>query len=135
MIKNDGKILELKKQIDIKRQKLKEIEKFSPVTNLSLEFNSVRININTLNKAKIIELMVKLNAELLSSKDLGIEGNYMISGFTLMDWITDLRAKLTQLSKREEENKLKQMESKLDQLLSDEKKTELELDEIAELLK
>lgn len=36
---------------------------------------------------------------------------------------------------KKEESDLKKMESKLDKLLSDDKKTELEIDEIAALLK
>lgn len=50
-------------------------------------------------------------------------------------WIKDIKSKLSVLALKREENDLKKMESKLDKLLSEDKKTELEIDEIAALLK
>ena len=46
----------------------------------------------------------------------------------------EFKPKLVSCLKKEESD-LKKMESKLDKLLSDDKKTELEIDEIAALLK
>ncbi|MFB0830237.1 hypothetical protein [Brevibacillus laterosporus] len=43
-----------------------------------------------------------------------------------MDWIKDLKSKLDIVRRKEEEHKLKVMETKLHQLLSNEKKVELE---------
>ncbi|GFN32439.1 hypothetical protein PCURB6_26990 [Paenibacillus curdlanolyticus] len=48
-----------------------------------------------------------------------------MSGYHIEDWIADLKAKLDFLNVKEEERKLKAMEDKLDQLLSDEKKVEM----------
>jgi hypothetical protein len=79
--------------------------------------------------------MVKVNLYSMSAKDLKLDEDYIISGYKPDEWITDMKAKLDILSKKDEERKLKAMEEKLDKLLSDEKKTELELNEIAEFLK
>ena len=46
-----------------------------------------------------------------------------------------MKARLEVIATKREENNLKAMETKLDKLLSEDKKTELELDSIAELLK
>ena len=78
--------------------------------------------------------MVEINMYLLSAKDLGVESDYDISGFKATDWITDLKAKLDDIKKKEEEKKLKLMEDKLTQLLSEDKKTELEIEELANML-
>jgi hypothetical protein len=131
---NDTKIMELKKQIEIKKEKLKKSEKFSPVTNCSLEFEGKRHNIHALQKPQIVELLVKLNTYNLSAKDLGLVNEFKIGGFSADEWITDLRAKLDFASRKEEEIKLKAMESKLHQLLSNDKKVELEIEEIANML-
>jgi len=48
--------------------------------------------------------------------------------------LTDIKAKLDFVSRKEEENKRKAMEAKLHQLLSNEKKIELEIDEIIKSL-
>lgn len=133
---NDSKILTLKKQIIEKRNMLDKIKKrFSPVTNCSIELEGERYNLNVLQKEQLIFLMVRLNTHRLSAADLGILDDYVISGYKIEDWITDIKAKLEVISRVEEERKLKVMEDKLTQLLSNEKKVELEIDEIASLLK
>ena len=70
----------------------------------------------------------------MSAADLGLD-KFEISGYDLNDWITDVKARLEVIATKREENNLKAMETKLDKLLSEDKKTELELDSIAELLK
>jgi hypothetical protein len=132
---NDQKILELKKQIAEKKKKIGKSQKFVPITNCSIELDGIRNNIQVLGKEQIISLLVKLNALATSAKELGLLDEYKISGFNIMDWITDLKSKLDLISRKDEEQKLKMMEAKLDQLLSNEKKVELEIDEIASMLK
>jgi hypothetical protein len=134
-INNDQRILELKKQIEIKKEKLKQSERFSPITNLSIEFEGDRYNLNVLQKQELINLLIRLNIYLISAKDLGIETEYIISGYKLEDWITDIKAKMDILSRKDEERNLKALEDKLTKLLSEDKKVELELNEIADLLK
>ena len=125
---NDSKIMELKKQIEEKKIKLGKSQKFTPITNCSIELDGVRTNIQVLNKEQLTYLLVKLNSYALSAKSLEID--FVISGYHVADWITDIKSKLDFVSRKEEENKLKMMESKLHQLLSNEKKVELEIDEI-----
>ena len=130
---NDKKIMELKKQIEEKKNKVSKSQRFTPITNCSIEVDGIRYNIQVLTKEQLITLMVKLNAYAMSAKDLEVE--YIVSGFEVSDWIQDIKSKLDYVSGKEEENKLRIMEAKLDQLLSNEKKVELELDEIASFLK
>jgi len=125
---NDKKIMELKKQIEEKKIKLGKSQKFTPITNCSIELDGVRVNIQVLNKEQLIILLVKLNSYEKSAKELEID--FVISGYHVIDWILDIKSKLDFVSRKEEENKLKVMESKLHQLLSNEKKVELEIDEI-----
>ncbi|MBD8836252.1 hypothetical protein IFU39_00265 [Paenibacillus sp. CFBP 13594] len=131
---NDSKILELKKQIEEKKKSVSKSKKFTPVTNCSIELDGVRINIQTLTKEQLISLLVKLNSYAASAIDLGLLEQYSISGYNIADWIGDLKSKLEFISSKDEEQKLKIMEAKLDKLLSDDKKVELELDEIANML-
>jgi hypothetical protein len=79
-------------------------------------------------------LLIKLNVYALSMKSLKIE-TLNISGYSIDDWMTDIKLKLDILAQKEEEGKLKALESKLATLLSNDKKTELELDSIEKLLK
>ena len=133
---NDQKIMELKKQIEDKKVKLGKSQKFMPITNCSIEIDGgTRININVLGRDQIISLLVKLNSYAISARELELLNDYKISGYNVMEWIQDLKSKLEFLSRKDEENNLKLMESKLDLLLSSEKKVQLEIDEIESMLK
>lgn len=135
-MKNDDKILELKSQIAVKKEDLRKHNKrFAPLTNCILDFEDVKTNLQVLNKDQLIMLMVKLNSLLVSAKDLKLTEIIMLSGYSLNEWIVDIKNKLDSLSYKEEETKLKSMELALDKLLSNEKKTELEISAIEELLK
>jgi len=131
---NDEKIMELKAQIKEKKAKLKGKKKFIPVTNCSLELDGIRYNLNVLGKEQLISLLVKLNGYRLSAVDLGLLEEYIVSGFRVDEWITDIKAKLEIVVLRDEENKLQEMESKLHFLLSTDKKVELEIDAIKSML-
>lgn len=133
---NDKKILELRSQIDAKKETLgKKRVRFVPITNCSLEMDGVRVNIQTLTKEQLQMLLIKLNIYHLSATALNMMDVCVLAGYRLNDWMEDVKSRLAMLDVKEEENKLKLMESKLEKMLSDEKKTELELNEIAELLK
>lgn len=134
-INNDQRILQLKEQIKIKKEKLDKSLKFSPITNCSVEIGGTRYNIQVLSRNDLVLLMIKLNGYLLSAKDLSISDEYLVSGYKLEDWITDIKARIEILSRKEEERNLKTMEDKLMKLLSDGKKVELELNDIENSLK
>ena len=135
MSKNDDRILELKKQIDEKKKLLAEKKvRFSPETNCILELDGNKYNLNVCGDDVLIMLLIKLNMYVMSANDLDIPVPE-INGYSIEMWISDIKNKLAVSSVKREENALKQMEAKLDKLLSDDKKTELEIDEIAALLK
>lgn len=131
MKNNDDKILKLKEQIKAKKANLSKIGKFTPITNCSIEVNGKRYNIHTLNSSdKIIPLMVEINIYRHSASELKFEEQFLISGYTPDQWLIDLQSKLSQVSRKDEEDRLKSMESKLEKLLSDDKRVELEIEEI-----
>ena len=132
---NDSKIMTLKAQILEKRDKLDKSRKFIPVTNCSIEVNGIRSNIQVLIKEQLILLLVKLNSYKISAKELSLLEEFMISGYKVEDWITDIKSRLEVVSRKDEERNLKIMEDRLSKLLSNEKKVELEIDEIANILK
>lgn len=135
MSKNDDRILELKKQVEDKKKELASKKtRFVPITNCILEMDGMTLNLNVLSERALILLWIRLNTYRMSATDLGLR-KFEISGYDLEDWITDVKVRLEVIATKREENDLKAMETKLDKLLSEDKKTELELDSIAELLK
>lgn len=134
MSKNDDRILELKKQVENKKKEIaKKNVKFVPETNLIIEINGQKTNINVLSEKDLKSLLVILNMYRMSSADLEMN-DFEISGYKVDKWMNDVRAKINMKTLKREETELKELESKLDKLLSDDKKTELELDSIAALL-
>ena len=132
---NDEKIIKLKQQIEEKRTKLGNLKRFTPITNCILELDGTTTNIQILSKEKLALLLVKLNLYKMSMENLNMSfDKIMISGYDVRDWMNDILAKIDIISYKEEEQKLKTMESKLVELLSKEKKTELAIDEIEKML-
>ena len=132
MSKNDERVLQLKEIIDKKKLELKGAKKFTPLTNCILDLEDQKYNLNVLRLNDLQLSLVRLNMYLMSAKDLKI--NLEISGYNIAEWITDIKCKIEIFEYKKKEAELKTLEVKLDKMLSDEKKTELELDEIAALL-
>ena len=133
MSKNDDRILELKEKIEEKKQELSgKNTRFVPVTNCIIELDGMTNNLHTCDSDKLALLLVKLNLYKKEAENLDID--FVISGYSIDDWITDLKNKFDIIKTKAEIYNLKTMESKLDELLSEDKKTELEIDDIAALL-
>lgn len=134
MSKNDDRILKLREQIEKKKKELKNnCVKFTPQTNCVLTLDGKTYNLNVCNKEELTLLMIKLHTYEMSANDLDIS-SLVISGFNIEWWILDIKNKLKVLEIKEETEKLKSNEELLEQLLSEDKKTELMLDEIAKTL-
>ena len=132
--KNDERIMELKKTIEEKRQEFaSKPTRFNPITNCLLVFDQVTYNLH-IDSSEM--LLIKLNALLISAKDLEIDtSTLMISGSSLDDWIADVKANLEVQRYKAEKKKLDMLEKQLTALLSDDKQTELQIDSLEELLK
>lgn len=135
-VKNDERILELKKQIEEKKKELGKQPRFSPVTTCMFNHNGNRINIHTLTSIKDINaILVYFNMYVMSAEDMEINcEDIVFDGFTVTDWIEDLKSKKTVIEYTAKKEQLTILEKKLDKLLSDDKKTELEIDAIADLI-
>lgn len=131
--KNDERVLQLKEIIEKKKSELKIVKRFIPITNCILDLEGQKYNLNVLQSIDLQLLLIKLNMYLMSAKDLGVD--LELSGYNITEWITDIKGKIEIFEYKKKESELKTLEAKLDKMLSDEKKTELELDEIAALLK
>lgn len=129
---NDDKIMQLREIIVKKKEELKKYDKFCPITNCVLDLDGKKYNLNVLQENDLVLLWVKLDSYLVSAERLHV--NLILSGYDVLDWIEDIRDKLRDVEKRKKESELKKMESKLTALLSDNKKTELELSDIEMIL-
>jgi hypothetical protein len=130
---NDTRIIELKKAIKQKQNELKDkTNKFAPITNCLLYINGITYNLHVdVNEF----LLVRLNAWKLAAQDIGINPETLdVSGYPITDWITDVKNKLEVEEYKKEKRKLNELEKRLTSLLSEEKQTELQIDEIEKMI-
>ena len=132
--KNDENIMKLKAQVDKKKKELSAMpSKVSPVTNCLLVLDKTTFNLHVESSEM---LLIRLNAYAMSAKELGFDADSVIlSGYTLKQWMDDIRGFLQVQKYRDEKKKLNELEKKLDSLLSEDKRTELEIDKIADMLR
>ena len=130
---NDSTILALTAQIKDKKAALAGIKKFSPKTNCSLVMNGERFNLQAASPEVLTLLLVKINALLMSSADLKV-GEVEMQGYPLSAWAEDIKNKLLVSTRAREEARLKILEEKLTDLLSADKKTELIISELKDLI-
>lgn len=123
---NDSLILSLKKEIEDKKKMLKSSERFSPKTHCKL--NS--LNLHAASKEDLIEALVDVNCKRMSAESLGVLADYRLCGFKVQDWLDDIQSRLNILNRSAEQSRLKALEEKLHNLLSLEKKVELEIEDI-----
>lgn len=132
--KNDDRIMQLKEQIEKKRKELaaSNTSRFVPITNCLLVIDKTTYNLHV-DSSEL--LLIKLNSMKLSANDLGIDtSKIIISGYSLDDWISDVKNNLSIQNYRAEKRKLDSLEKQLTALLSDDKQTELQIDQLAALL-
>lgn len=131
--KNDERIMELKSQIEKKRNELsKQSKRFVPITNCLLVLDKVTYNLHV-DSSEL--LLIKLNSMRLSAKDLDMDtSKIMISGYSLDDWITDVKNNLESKTYKKKKKDLDNLEKELTALLSDDKQTELKIDSLEALL-
>lgn len=130
---NDDTIMELKAKIAQKREKLATLKsKFVPETTCSIALDGVIYNLHVMDKPSLVLLICKLNALYESAKSLECVHELVISGYNIETWMEDVRSRLSSMDYASEMKKLAGLESRLDSMLSDNKKTEIELESIAD---
>lgn len=132
MAVTDDKVLELKKLVDKKRADVKSVKTFQPITTCMLTLDGVNYNLHACTLDQLKYLYLKLH--LLYGAMLECDCSPDICGFSIVDWKSDVQSKIAILLKKNKEKELRDLEKKLDSLLSNEKKTEIELDQIEKLL-
>ena len=140
---NDDRIMTLKKEIAEKRNNLDNTRtRFSPRTNCMLELDGVKYNLNVNDMQTNRYILMKLA---LLKRSIGIvidnydvpeftQDDITISGYPLSAWLFDVQNKIKYDSWKEDKKKLDSLEKQLTKLLSNDKQTELMIDELASTL-
>lgn len=133
-VSNDETILKLKEQIANKKAEFDKLPKnfVSETSCIYIDESGEKNNLRVMTVDQLISLRVKLHMYEMSALDLGIDiHSFVVSGFTVDKWMHDIQGRLDEIKRRDTEKALKSDEKLLDSLLSEDKKTELALKDIA----
>lgn len=134
--KNDETILLLKKKVELQREELAKLPRsLQPETSTVFRSDTENMNLRVMSVEQLKLLKVKLHTYAMAAADLkiGID-EFTISGFSIDKWMHDIDMQISVLTRAEKEKKLKETEATLNRMLSDDKRTELELQELAKIL-
>ena len=133
-VSNDEMILKLKEQIANRKAEFDKLPKnfVAETSCIYIDESGEKNNLRVMTMDQLIPLRVKLHMYEMSANDLGIDiHSFVVSGFTVDKWMHDIQGRLDEIKRRDTEKALKSDEKLLDSLLSEDKKTELALKDIA----
>jgi len=143
MAATDKKTLELIGQVKAKKAAIAKAEKPSYKTNMSFSYiegnKSSASNLNVESDLKrlicIAAFLTERSASytLVATKVLGVDKppEFTWDGYTVDDWIGDLKMRITKIQIVAEKKKLESLEERLNKIISPVKRAELELEAIA----
>ena len=70
----------------------------------------------------------------LASEKLGVKYSFTWLGFTVDEWESDFQTRINQISIKEKQKELKEIEARLNAIISPELKAKMELEAISKLL-
>jgi hypothetical protein len=141
MAKNDDKIKELMALVAEKKKALGDKPKATWSTNAVFKYNSNEFfNLNTVKEPKVLVealafLMQRTTMITEASRALGVAAhNPEWGGYSVADWVSDFKTRLAIVNWETKKAELEATQVKLNTLVSEEARTEMEIDSIAKLL-
>lgn len=135
--KNDLKIKELTARVEEQQAKLGKKPKAVFITNAVFTEGAELgnpLNLNVLKKEQLIKLITKLFSLKIAHEEavkfLGVEIPLLVSNYSISDWLEDIKTRLKILDFEENQKKLDLTKENLQKLLSEDARTELELENI-----
>jgi len=138
--KNDALVGRLLRKVEEKKDQIRKIKNPSFKTNLSLPMDCTtsRINLNVASPEFLFKILVDLETRIEKSDkiaekyDLKFDNKW--HGFDLEDWRDDVVLKIRQNQAQLKVAELRVIEKKLEGLMSEDKRTNIELEKLSNLL-
>ena len=139
MSNNDIQINQYREKVEAKRTELGQQPRPMYNTNQLLQLDpthNVKLNLNLVNNVAhcvevVRQLMVQSLAHDAANAALQTDVPFAIGGYTVDEWIGDIKARLTLINWKAEKVKLDAMDKKLAALLSEDAKTASAIADIA----
>ena len=138
--KNDALVEQLLKKVEEKKAQIQKIKNPSFKTNLSLPVDgtTTRINLNVASPELLFRILVDLETRIEKSDSVAKKYDVVFDnawhGYTLEDWRDDVVLKIRQSQAQRQVNELREVEKKLNSLMSEDKRTNMELEKLSTLL-
>lgn len=144
MAKTDDKVMQLLRIAKEKKDRIATVEKVNWKTNCSFSFNendSLNSKMN-LHAESNLSTLVKILAHILQQQDfytqaatkLGVDVQFKYLGFNVSDWQADIENRINRIKILKEKEELQTIETRLNALISPEKRAELELEQLENAL-
>lgn len=127
----DNLIVELKEKIEA--LKSTKDKKSDLKTNCILNMQESNCNLNVQGIDGLLTIHAYLSGIQSSIKSLKLKG-HLIEGHPVEDWLHDIHEMIKRKQSNDKKNQLNKLERALEQLMSDEKKAEIEVQNIAKTL-
>lgn len=139
MSKNDGAIKELLQKVEEQKASLGTKERVTWLTNGIFKRDGVVININTVSDPIVLAtalgfLISQDDSFDKSCKMLGVKGEFKWDGYTVDEWKDDFKTRIRILDYDKKKKTLDATKAKLNSLVSEEARTEMELEDIKKIL-
>ena len=140
MAKTDLKTLELIQQINKQKKEIEKLEKPNWLTNCSFSYTEGKFLNDAVNirAGQSLDKLAKIAGFLLAQEEMFIKGSAVLGidepfswqGFTIRDWLSDIKLQAAKTQINSKKSKLEKLEIRLNALISPELKAEMELAEI-----
>jgi hypothetical protein len=141
----DQLIDQLLKKVEEKKKQIEKIKnpdfKTNLLFNVEIFGNPARMNLNTVSEEVLFSFLAYVNMLIEQSKK--IESSFQLTditfprlwyGYTLSDWENDIILKIKQKQSLKQTKELREIEDKLNNLMSEDKKKDIELTNLKNLL-
>ena len=140
----DALVLELIKKVKIKKDEISLSKSPKWVTKCSFSFNPDgktidNVNIQTCSNIEtLLDILAFLNNKLagrsIAATMLNVPYSEKWQGYTVDEWHQDLKSRVNQINVNNQRAELKELETRLDKLVTPEQRRDLELAEIQRIL-
>jgi len=141
----DNKTLELLKEVNRRKKEIASAEKPQYITNCNFSYTENGANVINVHVEANVRNLIAIAAFLLERSKLYDEAATALgvqepppftwAGFTVKDWMSDLRMRLTKVQIAAKRKSLEELEERLNKIVSPELRAQMELDAISEALK
>ena len=138
----DSAVLDLLKKVQVKKEEIKKAKtRPSWKTNCVFPLPGGVVHIQTVSTTtKLIELQAYLNQQESAMKqaaeELEVEfDGTLCSGFSFDDWREDIKSRANQLLLNKKETELKELDERVNKLVSPDQRREMELKALMDILK